>query len=163
MAYACEVMVLPIIMMWFGQNRVGPFPSGSLHSGTGCCLHILVSGQRVGTDPFGATSENITLPIILNNQLNLNASQTIAFLTITATFFPDHCGPFLDSPSWLLFTMNINLASDVWRNEHDTINLMAHYVTSIHIPWHSIQVSFVLVVQNETQKRREHEQGDHFY
>jgi hypothetical protein len=100
----------------------------------------------VGTDPLKATPKNVKLPIILNNQLNLNDRQTIAFLAITITFFPDPFGAFLDNPNLLLFTMNTYLTIDVWRHEHDTTNLMATYVIIIHRHRHLLNILFVLMV-----------------
>jgi len=49
----------------------------------------------MGTDPLEATLKHVNLPIILNNQLNLNVSQTIAVLAISTTVLSDHFGPFL--------------------------------------------------------------------
>jgi len=62
---------------------------------------FLVAGYKGGTDPSGAKPKNLKLSIILNNQLNLNDSQTIALqehflliiLAILLIFPVDYCLP----------------------------------------------------------------------
>ena len=141
-------MVLPIIMAWFFAQQDGSvskwkfafqywflFPQNT----------VLVTGHKMGTDPSRATLQNVKFPSILNSHPNFYESQTITFLAVNTTIFPANFDPFLDNSRWSLFTMNKNVANDLSRHEHDTTNLMAHYVTSIHLPWGPIKILFDLV------------------